>query len=207
MPAPLTHIAAAVQYLNQQGDIGPGDKTKFISGTTWPDIRNLGVIDRAITHSPADIKLGDIADILRESPWEAGRQHHLWLDKCWSKFFGAEFLGPENSGIKFVNDRLLWRTIALVEWQSIGQAQRSLPIEEMAWHIPLSATVEWHAIITYMCSYEPTIEVVTAVMKRIHRDNSQHVDLILNATQLFQDDQEMLGRLKSFNSRYIFLHS
>ena len=199
MPAPLTHIASAVKYLAAQKPSTSVERAEFISGATWPDIRNLGVIDRSVTHSPQGVLLPDITAKLKTSMWEAGHLHHLWLDERWHEVFGIDFEGPENSGLKFVNEQLVWQLIPEHEWWKIGESQRTIPSFEMAWHVPLSATLEWHAIITYLCAQEPTLETGRAAITRIHRTDTKRIAKIIAAASLLAKNEAALTRLATFN--------
>lgn len=74
MPAPVTHILLSLLILPLLPDKNPKE---FIVGTSFPDIRYLGIVERNVTH----IKRPRWAHIVHEkSSFKAGMEFHALVD-------------------------------------------------------------------------------------------------------------------------------
>ena len=83
MPAPVTHILLALSIL----PLLPGkDAQEFLLGTSFPDIRYLGVIDRKKTHDPKP----SWQKVMQEkSSFKAGMEFHALADKIHDKYMSS----------------------------------------------------------------------------------------------------------------------
>ncbi len=80
MPGPLTHIAITDKVFDLL--FAGMDRPAFYTGTLFPDIRYLGVIDRSKTH----FDNVSLSDIRRNEPFRAGIMFHSLVDKARQKF-------------------------------------------------------------------------------------------------------------------------
>ena len=80
MAAPITHIVLTDKIF--QNHFKDKNKADFYTGTVFPDIRYLGVIDRNKTH----FKNLKISDVKKETSFWAGFKFHSFLDEAREKF-------------------------------------------------------------------------------------------------------------------------
>lgn len=80
MAAPATHIVIAEKLFEKY--FSNKDKGRFMVGTSFPDIRYLGVIDREKTHYE---KMG-LSDVIMSESFESGVKFHSLVDQVREKY-------------------------------------------------------------------------------------------------------------------------
>ena len=80
MAAPITHIALTEKIFNNI--FHNYDKKEFIIGTSFPDIRYLGTIDREKTH----LSVNNLENINDKSSFISGMKFHALVDKVREDF-------------------------------------------------------------------------------------------------------------------------
>lgn len=147
MSALIGHAVYGQKVLDKyfQGE----DAAKFFVGTTFPDIRNLGVTTRDQTHTHG-VKLVDLQAC--ENPFDLGFKLHSLLDDVHFRFMKANGIynfSPDlrfaTQALKVFEDRLLYPK--LKNWVEIGGYFDNIYDEEKAFKIDLYDIRRWHNFI------------------------------------------------------------
>jgi hypothetical protein len=158
MAAPIAHIFCALFLLNS-GAIEVENKSAFIVGTSFPDIRYLGVINRDQTHEE-NITWNDVNNA--SSSFEQGRLLHSLLDEEREKFVVKHNLYAcvPNSRfrtqiLKFYEDILLYEVIH--NWSEIADFFDIVLPEESAYGIKKNDLILWHNLLKQYVSQQPDL--------------------------------------------------
>lgn len=113
---PVSHLYYAQYWLKaQNSEISGHEKSLFLKGTLFPDIRYLGVIHRSNTHKK-HVTLKQVQKLLKTDPFLAGMLFHSYLDEERAKFVQTYKISrhlrtiPKNirdTFLKFLEDELL----------------------------------------------------------------------------------------------------
>ncbi|KKT74812.1 MAG: hypothetical protein UX31_C0003G0041 [Candidatus Nomurabacteria bacterium GW2011_GWA1_46_11] len=144
MPALIGHAVFGRKLIDKyfQGI----DEARFYVGTTFPDIRNLGVIPRDQTHTTG-IKLVSLQ--VCENAFDLGFKAHSLVDETHFRFmqqngiynFGSE-LRFAIQALKVYEDRLLYQK--LNNWIQIAEYFTEIFDEEKVFQIDLYDIRRWH---------------------------------------------------------------
>lgn len=112
MPSPVSHLFYAQHVLPPDE---PADLAAYHRGAVFPDIRYLGVIERARSHRTGVT----VYEIKRETdPWQRGNLVHNWTDEVWSGYWSQLGFDTDESShrahwmaVKLVEDELLFADI------------------------------------------------------------------------------------------------
>jgi hypothetical protein len=156
MAAPIAHIFCALFLLNS-GAIEVNNKSDFIVGTSFPDIRYLGVINRAQTHEE-NITWSAVKNA--STSFEQGRLLHSLLDEEREKFivhYNLYDCVPDSRFrtqiLKFYEDMLLYETIN--NWPEIADCFDTIVSEERAYSIKENDLLLWHNLLKQYVSRNP----------------------------------------------------
>lgn len=155
--APITHIVLArkaMPILDIQ------DEREFIVGTSFPDIRHLGVLERTCTHDHSKV-LADVRGA--PSSFMAGMLFHSLVDTVREEFMEENGLYEIIPGLpymvvalKFYEDERLCNKVE--DWAKIAKYfAKPLP-EELAFGLSQKDVERWHKLIGKYCSQPPTSE-------------------------------------------------
>jgi hypothetical protein len=150
MAGPVSHIICALTVLNS-GNIQIQDKQAFILGTSFPDIRYMGVISREQTHKK-ELSWQDVQHA--SSDFEAGMLLHALLDQVREAYVveqGAYDHIPNTRFkahcLKFFEDITMWYSIPPSDWQTIITYFDTIHTAEKQFGIPGEALLQWHSFI------------------------------------------------------------
>lgn len=156
MAAPIAHIVCALALLNG-GFIDVEDKSAFIIGTSFPDIRYLGVISRDQTHVK-NVTWKDVKNAA--TSFEQGRLLHSLLDEEREKFVEHYNLYDLVSSerfrthvLKFYEDIFLYETVK--NWPEIAHYFDTVLQEESDYGIEGSDIVAWHNVLKHYVAQCP----------------------------------------------------
>lgn len=151
MAAPITHIVLAEKVFNI--DFSGKDKKEFYVGTSFPDIRYLGVIDRNKTH----FEETSIEDILSSDSFLAGMKFHSLVDRVrenfmkdrnlYSQFPESQFL---TEAVKVFEDKVLYRKIE--DWDRVMRYFDSIDENELGFGIEEKDVLRWHNLLRHYFS-------------------------------------------------------
>ncbi|HAU07753.1 MAG: hypothetical protein UW46_C0004G0045 [Candidatus Yanofskybacteria bacterium GW2011_GWF1_44_227] len=143
MAAPITHIVLANKVFSKEFPLF--SREKFFVGTSFPDIRYLGVIERSKTHFTSPL----LADIKKENDAQAGMMFHSFVDGVREKVLkeaGIYKMIPKNGisiqTLKLLEDEVLYNKIE--DWKVIASYFDSILAEELAYPIGEDSIKRWH---------------------------------------------------------------
>ncbi|MFC1842900.1 hypothetical protein ACFLYU_04545 [Candidatus Dependentiae bacterium] len=172
MSAPIAHIVLALLMLPKH--FPDKDVKEFIIGTSFPDIRYLGSIEREKTHYK-NITLDMIKKA--KSSFEAGMLFHSLVDETRKKYMLQnrvyEIIPNTKNSIrclKFFEDILVYDQIQ--NWDQIADYFDTILFEETLFGIPEHDIKKWHQLIQLYCK------------KRICPQNGLSLYLIFTYTKI-----------------------
>lgn len=151
--APVGHIVCALALLNSDA-VHIADKSAFLAGTNFPDIRYIGKIGRSVTHKMEGEGLSYV--LSATSAFEAGRRYHVFVDREREKhmqkhdayrFFKNDPLKTQM--LKIVEDHILFEQIkGKIDAKEIFGKIRA---EERSYLVPVATLDTWHRLlVTYL---------------------------------------------------------
>jgi hypothetical protein len=167
MAAPIAHIVCALVLLNS-GSVKVDNVQEFIIGTSFPDIRYLGVIEREKTHLH-NLTLNDIKNA--PTSFEQGRLLHSLLDEVREEFVEEHELYRfvnntrfRSQILKFYEDMQLYPQID--DWRKISTYFDVVLPEEEAYGIKKEDIQTWHAVLKQYCAQRPTVHTIESFLQQ-----------------------------------------
>jgi hypothetical protein len=158
MAAPIAHIFCAL-FLLDSGAIEVENKSAFIVGTSFPDIRYLGVIDRDQTHVE-NLTWNDVKNA--STSFEQGCLLHSLLDEEREKFvvkYNLYDCFPNSQFrtqiLKFYEDILLYE--AIKNWPEIADYFNNIFSEESVYGIKKNDLILWHNLLKQYLLHCPDV--------------------------------------------------
>lgn len=156
MAAPIAHIFCALSLLSSNA-IDIDNITDFIVGTSFPDIRYLGVIEREATHAH-NVTWNDVTNA--PTSFEKGRLLHCLLDEVREAFVVKhnlyEFI-PDSPFptqiLKLYEDIILYEMIK--NWADISTCFDTILPEECAYGIKNNDIKTWHKLLKRYFAQQP----------------------------------------------------
>ncbi len=156
MAAPVSHIYFAKRFFDISGlEI---DQKAFIVGTSFPDIRYLGIIDRTKTHF-SEVSLEQVK--AEKDPFKAGLLFHNYHDLKRTEYIqqsGLYKLLPDNKFIsqaeKFGEDVLLYGLSR--DWFMFKDFFREVNSDELSYGLQTQDVEAWHKLISDYISEPPS---------------------------------------------------
>jgi hypothetical protein len=176
--APITHIVLAEKIFDKY--FADKDKKEFFVGTSFPDIRYLGVIDRSKTH----FEVISFPDVVEDDPFLCGVKFHSLVDKVredfmkssgfYNLFPGSQFL---TQAVKVFEDRVLYKKIS--SWKLIINFFDEVDKNETAFGIEDKDVERWHVLLRHYFSQPPiTDEVIKVFIKDMGRPDEMAEEMI-----------------------------
>ena len=154
MAAPITHIVLTVKVFDRY--FQDKDKQEFIVGTSLPDIRYLGAIERDKSH----YKNMTLKEILKSGSFDAGLKFHSLVDEVREKYMKNNnyySLFPKSALLtqasKVFEDRVLYGK--LNNWKEIVSYFNKIYKDELNFGISESAIEKWHKLLRNYFSHKP----------------------------------------------------
>lgn len=152
----IGHIVLALSMLN--GPLADKDRTEFILGTSFPDIRYLGVIERDKTHNNGATWATVQAE---KSSFKAGIDFHAVVDRVRERYLtqhGVYKILPQHPRIglllKLFEDNLL--RLQVDNWNEIAHLFDNLPNQDKTLGVPEPAVKRWYQFIQACCQRDPS---------------------------------------------------
>lgn len=166
MAAAATHIVLANKIYKSY--FTDKDFSEFIVGTSFPDIRYLGVVDRSVTHF-YNLKIDDLKN---EDSFTAGLKLHSLVDEVREKYVkqnGLYQLFPQSQfitqSVKFFEDRVLYKH--LDNWQEIVKSFDHVYKSELAFGVGEGDIKKWHDLLITFLSKTPVDQDIYDFVERI----------------------------------------
>jgi len=166
MATPITHIFLAEQFLKTQGS--SFDEAEFVVGTSFPDIRYLGVIQRELTH----VAEPSLDDVLHAQSFQAGMLFHSLVDferelavnrnHLYDLFSPSQY---QTQALKFYEDELVYGQID--SWERIKSFFREVWPGETQFPINVLSIEQWHIILQAYLSSGPSNDTRQALLTEL----------------------------------------
>jgi hypothetical protein len=175
--APITHIVLADKVFEKY--FPKKSKGSFYIGTSFPDIRYFGVIERDKTHFYPH----NISQLEKLSSFETGLKFHALVDKVRENFVRSKkiySLLPDSpfitQAIKFFEDRMLFEERA--NWEEIIYYFDTILDEEIAFGIKMKDLKKWHEYLKSYFSSPPCDQKVEEFVSTIERPKEMAYEII-----------------------------
>lgn len=159
MAAPITHIVLADKIFDKY--FPKNDKKQFYVGTSFPDIRYLGVIDRERTHFSHQT----LKELVDSDLFIAGAKFHSLVDEVREKYMkdkGLYPLFPESKfltqAVKIFEDRVLYSEIE--NWGEIIHFFDEIQAGELKYNLSEKDIERWHSLLRNYFSQPPNKDLV-----------------------------------------------
>lgn len=199
MAGPITHIVLTIKVFSRF--FKDKDLQKFVVGTSLPDIRYLGLIDRDKTHFK-NITLHEIQDL---DSFEAGLKFHSLVDRVREAYMVENdyySLFPESKvttqAPKLLEDRILYEKIT--DWKSIIGYFDKVYEEETQLVKSEDYVKKWHKFLADHFSDKPddkkNIDLTTAL--GFPKEQGEEINRVMHNCQLEKAEQVINGFYDDF---------
>lgn len=203
MATPITHIVLAKELLDTQPN--SFSKKDFLIGTSFPDIRHLGVIERDKTHNP-EVTLNEVLNTTNS--FQSGLLFHSLVDEVREKFIQDNdiySLVPKSKyiilALKLVEDEILFHRID--NWREITEYMNVVLDEEMVFQIEKDNLKRWHTLLRDYFSRKPTKDTRERFFMAIgfNKETIEEIEKIVSLVKKNEKAMEILKNVYSdFNS-------
>jgi len=154
MAAPITHVALTDKVYKKH--FSDKDKGEFYVGTSLPDIRYLGVVERDKTH----FKNLSLKDVVNNNSFDAGLMFHSLVDEVREQFMRRNnyySLFPKSElqtqASKVLEDRVLYNRVD--NWSDIISYFEKVYRSEIDLGIKSSDVKRWHQLLQEYFTNKP----------------------------------------------------
>jgi hypothetical protein len=189
MAAPITHIVLTEKLFNKY--FQDKDKKEFIIGTSLPDIRYLGTIERDKTHFPS----AELKEIVNYGSFECGLNFHSIVDRVRENFLLTnniyDFMPKSKyrtQTIKFLEDTLLYDKVR--DWNIYIDMLDTVLQDEISIGLDRKVVERWHNIIKSYFSNKPNERTMFEFMKNtnspaiVAEEIKNNIEFIKNDTKI-----------------------
>lgn len=181
--APVSHVITALQLI-QQGklDVAPEDIPSFLRGTSFNDIRYLGVIDRTQTHVK-DVNWEMVQS--EKDPFKKGMLLHSLLDVAREKymvehnvyrFVPAPAAAYRTQIIKFTEDLLVHDLAS--DWKGVQDSFEIIDPSERSFGLTDTSITQWHQILHGYFNEKPTSHRIVSLIEKLRGANPAYKKLV-----------------------------
>ena len=200
MAFPITHIVFTEKVFNKL--FSDKDLKKFIIGTSFPDIRYLGTIDREKTH----FHDSGIEDVLRVESFLGGIKFHAIVDRVREDFIinnGFYDIAPphENkwiiyTSIKYYEDLVYYSSST--RWAEYASFFDEILEEEIEFGVERQVVLKWHEMLKdYLKNFSTEESSIRTLMLRMGVKEELLSGLLEYANQL-----KTIPKVKSIIDRF-----
>lgn len=200
MAAPATHIILADKVFEKYFQ----DKTKseFYIGTSFPDIRYLGVIDREKTHF-SDLNINTLTSL---PAFESGLKFHSLVDEVREKFMRSHnvySLVPESryvtQALKFFEDKILYEERN--NWDEIASFFKMATNEELSFGVKAADIDKWHRFLHTYFATKPIDQNIYEFVATINKPKDM-AEEIVRLTKMMEDNERLKEMILDFYSHF-----
>ncbi|MEO8581748.1 MAG: hypothetical protein ABI425_04210 [Patescibacteria group bacterium] len=200
MAAPATHIILADKIFEKY--FQNTTKSDFYIGTSFPDIRYLGVIDREKTHF-IDLSIQALISL---PPFEAGLKFHSLVDKVREKFMRSQnvySLVPESpfitQALKFFEDEVLYEKRN--NWNEIASYFGKVTNEESCFGIKTADIEKWHKFLQTYFTTKPHNQNIREFVAAINKPKEMAKEII-RLTEIMEDNIQLKRIVLDFYNHF-----
>lgn len=200
MAAPATHVVLADKIFEMY--FHRKDQKDFYIGTSFPDIRYMGVIDREKTH------FGNLTLNILQSlpPFEAGLKLHSLVDKVREDFMkskGIYSLVPESpfitQSLKFFEDKILYGKRS--NWDEITPFFKEATEDELSFGLKATDIEKWHKFLQTYFTTGPNDQNIRTFVAAIGKPNKM-AEEILKLTKNMEDNTQLRNIVVDFYDNF-----
>lgn len=193
MPAQLVHLRYAFEYLREHTEF---DRSEFLRGTTFPDIRRMAGLERVITH-PEEVALDDVN--AEADSWQAGLILHSYLDVAWNRYFGGIGLPADHlpdktwSAVKIAEESAYCGRLSGRE-EGMAALRRPAMPQELAYGVTPELLERWYTFVIWKLEvpYDPQLWREHAVATDFE---AAKMERLLGRVEAIRADQMWLQRI------------
>lgn len=200
MAAPVTHIVLTDKLFEKY--FHGKDKKDFYVGTSFPDIRYMGIIDREKTHFSKKT-LGILQSL---PPFEAGLKLHSLVDKVREEFMrskGVYSLVPESpfitQSLKFFEDKVLYERRN--DWNEITSFFKDATQNELSFGLKRSDIEKWHKFLQIYFTTGPNDQNVRTFVAAIGKPNKMAEEMI-RLTKNMEENAQLRNIVIDFYDKF-----
>lgn len=200
MAAPITHIVLAEKIFTKF--FGDKNKKDLYLGTSFPDIRYLGIIEREKTHFH-DLKIQELQTL---PAFEAGLKLHSLVDEVRETFVQAQGiyqLAPDSPyttlAIKFFEDQILYHKVK--NWPEIAAYFSEASQAELAFGLKNADILVWHQFLRSYFTNGPTEQGVRDFVKTVSRPAVMAEEMI-KINRAMADNQQIIKIINDLYERF-----
>lgn len=204
MAAPITHIVLAEKIFEKY--FADKDKKEFFLGTSFPDIRYLGALDRSKTH----FKVSNIQDTLESSAFLSGMKFHSLVDIVRERFMrnnGLYDLFPKSQvlsmAIKVFEDGILYKRIN--NWKEIISFFEDINKNEAAFGVSNQNIEKWHILLKHYFSQPPITDKAVKMLVEDMGHPAEMADKIIKVLAGIKDKDKAAEIVNNFYSSSVIL--
>ncbi len=203
MAAPITHIVLSDKIFNKH--FSDFSKQEFFIGTSFPDIRYLGVIERHKTHF-SNVSFQEIKQ--KNSFW-AGLLFHSWVDEKEAEYMRLNniyslmpHLKHAGHSLKFFEDELLYDK--LKDWNGMISFMEEILPEEENFGIEKKFVKKWHLMRQKYFSRKPNIETRKELLRNTIIPEQEIEEIEFNISVIRQE-KKVCKIIENFYRDFDFL--
>ncbi|MDB5179008.1 MAG: hypothetical protein JWN01_951 [Patescibacteria group bacterium] len=200
MPSEISHIVHAQRFLALHPEYEPQE---FLSGTIFPDIRVLGVVERSRTH-PGRPRLEDV--LAEKSSWWAGFAFHGYLDLQWNVWVRRYKVDPSydvwkpfSNAVKLLSDVALYEQAGNPRDTAAGLWRTRE--EELTFGVRPEDAALWHGIIAGYLIAGPTLGALRKLLLAQYNPPAW-VDEVLGYLRYIEATPVWAERVRGFKPAY-----
>jgi hypothetical protein len=200
MAAPITHIVLANKIYEQK--FPQQNKQEFFVGTSFPDIRYLGVIERDETHRGPE----SIEAIQGMSSFEAGVNFHQLVDNKREKYLQEHAVYDLVSNtdliilaVKLLEDEIIYNNI--LDWQEYASFFTHALKQEIAYGIEQKDIQRWHKLLSSYISHKPNSESRKNLLLELGF-STESAKKINTTVQSLAENKKLVGIVNDFYNNF-----
>lgn len=197
MAAPITHIVLTNKVFSKH--FSNKNNSEFLIGTSFPDIRYLGVIERDKTHK-INVTLKEVKQ--EKSSFKSGLLFHSLVDHIREKFMKENSiydLLPESpflsQAIKIHEDQILFEKVN--NWQKIINYFDLILPEERNYGINDDDLKKWHLLLQQYFKNKPTDSDINLFIANLGRPKEMSEEIV-NLIKIIEKNREIKTLIENF---------
>src|SRR3989344_6821862 len=198
MAAPITHVVLADRVFAKY--FPKTDKKQFYVGTSFPDIRYLGVIDRERTHFNGF----NMKELVGNDHFATGAKFHSLVDVVREKYMknrGLYSIFPESKfltqAVKIFEDRVLYGKVS--DWEEITCFFDDIQTGELRYDLNRADIERWHTLLKNYFRQPPNTD---AVIEKFISDVGRPKEMSDEISRVLRDTNQVNTATEIVNDFY-----
>lgn len=200
MATPITHIVLSEKVFDKY--FSEFARKEFFIGTSFPDIRYLGVITRDKTHFEG----ATLSNIQNEKAFRAGLYFHTLLDNIRENYIiraNAYSLIPDFKHnvqtLKLFEDEILYEKIN--DWSEISLYLNEILPEELSFPVKKEDIINWHEMLKNYFLQKPNRETRKTFFRKINFSD-QDIEEIEKNIDIMRTNLKLEEIIENLNNNF-----